>query len=183
MKYFAFIILAIVVNSSLFSQQSHKLPKEEYLEIPFTGNSKLYASKCSNESLNHTASTLVIKYDSLNKLDYLKSYNIDSGFNCFSLKDTFPLAQPFKLVREKIDLRNKACILFSMTDINHEFVYCLFVFKKSRFDKFLKKKLSIKRRWNKNTKEIEYIEVSDFAKYSNGYIIAKLNNSLKLFKI
>lgn len=185
MKYYIILILIIIFNFSSFSQETSikKIGENDYSELIFNNGFKVYVNQCANKIENEFANNIIIKYNDLKNIGYLNSYNVDSGFRCFALNDRFLITQLKELIQTKENLNNKICLLFSMIDKNQEFIFYILVFSKKNFNKFLKRQSRIKRKFNRQTREVDQIIEINYSKYANEYIIAKQNKALKLFEL
>jgi len=184
MKYYIILIL-IIFNFPSFSQDTavKKLFEKNYSELLFTNGLKVYVNQCVNKDDIDFANYMVVKYDSWKHIGYLNSYSIDSSFRCFALNDTLLINKAKGLIQTKENLNNKICLLFSMVDRNQDFIFYAHIFNKKNFNRFLNRQSRIKRKFNRQTKEVDEIREVNYYKYAKQYIIAKLNNSLQLFEI
>ena len=153
-----------------------------YDKMLFDDDFIIYQPACENKEDYLFASQYVIRYDSLKNIGYLNSYDYYEYFTCEKLRDTLFTKSLKKLIAAKENLNQKVCMLFGMSDKKGEFIACLFIFNKKKFEKFIKDAKKKKNGKFSSGEEIK-INVYNYKKYSRAFIIAKQNNALELHRV
>ncbi len=177
-----FTLLILLSFENLIGQSnSIVIGNREFKAILIQNGLTIYSAPCEANSNDQFASRSVIRYDSIKRIGYLNSYNYVNDFVCQDIVGHSVLEQIKGLLAEQKDDGYEFGILFGMEDNNHEFIGSLSLFKKKKFEKFIKKANRVAKRTFSG--EVMVVREYNYSKYSKEFILAKTNDTLSLIEV
>jgi hypothetical protein len=170
---------AICISHGCVGQtiQTDTLNKKIYSKILFNDGFVIYQPSCAEGNFYLMIGNYIVRYDSIMKMEYLRSHNHDSNFVCQTINDLSFLNTLKALVVTNRRLVDKIGLLAAMKSNNDQFVAALFIFKSKKFTKFIKKadKSIYKDLGSGETSEIN---IYDFKKSYSEFMFSIINGKL-----
>lgn len=180
MKVFLALSLTFFLEN-LMAQDSVLLGHNKFGAISVSSGLTIYYAPCEAGNDYKFASRFIVSYDSIRHFGYLASYKYADYFGCQDSIDRLTMEQIKSVLSEKKSAEYQIAILFGMEDNNREFIGYLAMFKKRKFEKFLKK-VNQPAKWTFSGEEV-MVSKYDYSKYAKEFVLAKVGNKLSLIVV